>query len=94
MGLTLALFLIGFTGCDTLEGVFGGDQEITGTVEEVGANYLTVDATRYAVTPQTEFDGYARLSDISVGDRVKVEYEERNGERFALEIEDPSSPND
>ncbi len=94
MGFALVLFLLGFTGCDTFEGVFGGDQETTGTVEQVGTNYLVVDAIRYAVTPQTEFDGYARLADVSVGDRVKVEYEDRSGERFALEIEDPSAGND
>lgn len=80
--------LVALAGCDALEDVFGGDQEVTGTVEQVGTDFLTVDAIRYAVTADTEFEGFTGLADLEVGDEVGVEYEDRSGERVALEIED------
>ena len=90
-GLLLALFLVGTTGCDAFEDVFGDEAEATGTVEAVSATSITVDATAYAVTAETEFEGYTGIDDIEVGDEVEIEYEDRNGERVALEIEDPAS---
>lgn len=79
------------SGCDAFESVFGGDQEITGIVEEVGSDFLTVDAVRYTVNADTKFEGYTGLSDIRVGDEVKVEYKDQNGERVASNIEDPAT---
>jgi hypothetical protein len=90
-GLSLALLLAGLTGCDMVEDVFGGENEISGTVEEVGADFLTVDATRYDVTSETVYEGYTALSDVQVGDAVDIEYEDREGGRFAVEIEDPAN---
>lgn len=82
------LFLVaGVTGCDTLE-VFDRDKEVTGIVDELGDDYLTVDGIRYEVNSQTEFEGsISALSDISVGDEVGVEYKESGGTRTAVEIE-------
>jgi hypothetical protein len=85
----LALLLVGLTGCDLFEDVFGGDQEISGTVEEIGDDFVVVDGTTYTVTADTEYEGYTGLDDIAVGDPVDIEYEDRSGERVALEIEDP-----
>ena len=87
----LALLLVGLTGCDALE-VFGGDKEITGLVEEVGDNFLTVDASRYTVNAETTYSGYTSLADVAVGDDVEVSYKDQGGERVAVEIEDNSAP--
>lgn len=89
--LALLLAVPALSGCDALEDVFGGENEITGLVETVGADFLTVDATRYSVTAGTEYEGYTRLSDISVGDEVGVAYEDRSGARVAVEIEDAAN---
>ena len=89
-GLVLLLFVSTLVGCDAFESInpFNNEKEVTGTVEAVGDAMLTVDAIDYAVTSSTTFeDGYAGLSDVSVGDRVEVEYEEVSGGREALEVE-------
>ena len=87
--LPLAL-LVGLAGCDALEDVFEDEQEVSGTVEEVSDASLRVDGATYAVTAETEFEGYTGLDDVAVGDRVEVEYEDRSGRLVALEIEDPA----
>ena len=91
MGLTsLALVLLVFTtaGCDTFEDIFENEKEAAGTVEEVGTDFVVVDAIRYIVTDDTEYEGISSLAELSVGDEVEIEYEERSdGTREALEIE-------
>jgi hypothetical protein len=67
---------------------------VTANVSEVGADYITVEATRYKVTSDTEFEGFTGLADISVGDAAGIEYEERDGTRVAIEIEDASPGDD
>lgn len=83
----IAFFTLGVVGCDTLGDVFEKEKEVNGAVEEVGADYLVVDANRYAVTDKTTFDGITGLADLTVGDEVEVEYEENGSARTALEIE-------
>jgi hypothetical protein len=90
----LTLLSAGLSGCDALGDLFGGDAEVTGDVSEIGADYLTVEATRYEVTPETEFEGFTGLSEISVGDTVGIEYDVRDGARVAIEIEDASLEDD
>ena len=93
--LALLLSVVGLSGCDTVEGVFGGDNEVTGVVESVDASSLTVDATRYAVDANTTFEApYTALADVQVGDEVEIDYEDRAGERVALEIGDTTEDND
>ncbi|MBT8399141.1 MAG: DUF1344 domain-containing protein [Rhodothermia bacterium] len=86
----IAFLLVGvLAGCDALESInpFDNEKEVTGTVEAVDTSSLTVDGIAYAVTSDTEFDGYADLSEVSVGDKVEVEYDEKNGGREAKEVE-------
>lgn len=86
--LAALLLAFGTVGCDAFEDVFEDEKEVNATVEEVGDGYLTADAIRYEVTSSTEFDeGLTGLSDLAVGDRVEIEYEESGGGRVALEIE-------
>ena len=87
-GLVLVCLVFGLTGCDTVEDLFEDEQEAQGIVEALGENTLTVDGIEYRVTGDTEFDeGLESLDDVSVGDEVEIEYEERDGGRVALEIE-------
>ena len=88
--LVSAFLLIGLVGCDALGDVFGTELEATGIVEEVGSDFLTVDATHYAVNDQTKYVGYTGLSAIRVGDEVKIEYQDQGGERLAVEVENLS----
>ncbi len=83
----IALFSFGAVGCDMLEDVFEKEKEVSGAVEEVGADYLVVDANQYIVTDKTTFDGITGLADLSVGVEVEVSYEESGSTRTALEIE-------
>ena len=96
LGALATLLLVaasGLTGCDAVEGVFGGENEVTGIVESVDAASLTVDATRYTVDANTTFEApYTALADVEVGDEVEVEYEDRAGERAALAIGDNTAP--
>lgn len=88
--ILVLVLAIGFVGCDALEDLnpFNDEKEVTGLVEAIGDNSLTVDGFDYAVTADTEFDdGIDSLADLSVGDEVEVEYEENGGSRTALEIE-------
>jgi hypothetical protein len=85
--LLFAVVLFGALGCDAIEDVFEREKEVKGNIEEIGADYLVLDAIRYAVTDRTSFDGIGGLSELSVGEEVEVEYEETAGSRTALEIE-------
>lgn len=88
-GFVLLLLVFSFTGCDTLEGVnpFNNEKEVTGVIETIGDNTLTVDGIEYTVTDNTEFDGVDGLSGLSAGDEVEIEYEEKSGGREAVEVE-------
>lgn len=88
-GLVVLLFVFSVTGCDALEGVnpFNNEKEVSGIVEAVGDSTLTVDGIEYRVTDETEFEGADGLADLSEGDEVEIEYEERDGGREAVEIE-------
>jgi PDZ domain-containing secreted protein len=88
-GFVLLILVFSFTGCDTLEGInpFNNEKEVSGVIEAIGDNSLTVDGIEYAVTGDTEFDGISGLDELAVGDEVEIEYEERNGGREAVEVE-------
>lgn len=88
-GFVLLLLVFSFTGCDTLEGInpFNNEKEVSGVIEAIGDNSLTVDGIAYTVTDDTEFDGVSGLGDLAIGDEVEIEYEERNGGREAVEVE-------
>jgi hypothetical protein len=77
------------TGCDLLGAVVTGDDplEVEGTVEQVGDDFLVVGGHTYAVTEDTEFDGYEDLGSVSVGDLVEIEYTLTGGDRVALRVE-------
>lgn len=84
LGLALVLLSpLPLAGCD----VFEGGLETEGNVDEVGGDYLVVDAIRYGVTGDTQFEGYSSLADVQVGDPVEVDYEDRGGERVATDID-------
>ncbi len=88
---SFAALLLAFsiTGCDTLGDLnpLGDENEVSGVVEMIGDNSLTVDGIVYTVTSDTEFEGIDGLADLSVGDEVEIGYEESGGNRRALEIE-------
>lgn len=85
--VAILLLVAGVSGCDAFE-VFDRDKEVTGIVDEVGDDFLTVEGIRYEVNSKTEFEGgISSLSDISVGVEVGVEYKESGGIRTAVEIE-------
>ncbi len=89
-GLVMLLLVFGFVGCDTLESInpFGSEKEVTGIIEAIGDNALTVDGIEYRVTDKTEFEGFNSLADLAVGNEVEIEYEEdSSGNRTAKEIE-------
>ncbi len=88
-GLVMLLLVFGFVGCDTLEDLnpFDSEKEVTGIIELIGANSLTVGGIEYMVTDKTEFDGISGLSDLKMGDEVEIEYEENGGVREAVEVE-------
>jgi hypothetical protein len=88
-GLAIFLLAVGFTGCDALEDInpFHKEKEVEGTVEAIGASSLTVDGIAYTVTGDTEYEGLTGLADLSVGDEVEIEYEDRDGGREAVEVE-------
>ena len=85
--LFLALLLVGATGCDTFEDILENEKEASGVVEEVGTNFLVMEAIRYEVNDQTTYDGLSGLSDIQVGSEIEVEYTESGSTRTAVEIE-------
>jgi hypothetical protein len=91
--LLVVLLAAGFVGCDTFEDIFDKEKEVSGLVEEVGEDYLVVEAIRYNVTDQTEYDGFTGLADIAVGVEVEIEYEESGNVRTAVEIEAGSDDN-
>jgi hypothetical protein len=85
--LLLALLFASFTGCDFIEDTFDKDKEVSGVIESIGDNSLTVDGIEYQVTSKTEYEGITGLADLSVGDEVGIEYKESGGAREAVEIE-------
>ncbi len=87
MIITACLLVFGLSGCDTFEDIFENEQEVSGAIEQIGDDFVVVDATRFVVTADTQYDGIAGLGDLSVGDDVEVEYEDRGGQRVAVEIE-------
>lgn len=88
-GFVLLLLVFSVTGCDTLEGInpFNNEKEVSGVVEAIGDNTLTVDGIEYTVTADTEYEGISGLADLSVGDEVEIEYKEKSGGREAVEVE-------
>ena len=94
--MTCMLVLVFASGCDTLEDInpFNDEKEAKGLVEAVGTDTLTVDGNSYAVTAETEFEGYTGLADVAVGDEVEVEYEENGGGRTAVEVERAGADDD
>lgn len=87
--LLIAFLLTGSTGCDAIEDVFDSELEVAGTVEAVGPTSITLDATVYAVTDETEYEGYTGIDGVRVGDEVEIEYEEQDSGLVALEVEGP-----
>ncbi len=89
-GLIMLLLVFGFVGCDTLEGLnpFDSEKEVTGIIEAIGDNSLTVDGIEYRVTDKTEFEGFESLTDlVPFVSEVEIEYKENGGSREAVEIE-------
>lgn len=84
---TALMLVTGLTGCDSFGEVFDRDQETSGVIEQIGADFLVVDGIRYVITSDTEFEGIEGLGDLAVGDEVDVEYEGDGSERTALEVE-------
>jgi hypothetical protein len=73
---------------DPEDGRDGAESKMVGTVQEVGANYLVVAGQRFEVDASTSFDGFSSLSELAIGDRVKIEFEMMpNGFFRAREIE-------
>jgi hypothetical protein len=64
------------------------ERAITAPVEALGDNSLMLLGVTVEVTDDTEFDDDRRLTGLSLGDRVEVAYEFRDGSRVALEVED------
>lgn len=63
-------------------------EEVSGTVDDVGADYVVLNDMRFSVNGDTEFEeGYGSLSDVQTGDQAEVEYEARGNENVALGIE-------
>ena len=65
-GFVLLLLVFSFTGCDALEGInpFNNEKEVSGIVEAIGDNALTVDGIEYTVTANTEYEGISGLVGI------------------------------
>lgn len=61
--------------------------EVSGVIEAVGDRVLTIDGIEYAVSDQTQYEGISGLSELSSGDEVEIEYEERSNGREAVEVE-------
>ena len=45
---------------------------VQGNIQNITANTITVKQTTFTVNNETEFDGYERLSDFSVGEEVEI----------------------
>ncbi|MBL8527693.1 MAG: DUF1344 domain-containing protein [Burkholderiales bacterium] len=68
---------------------FAGD-DVKGQIESVnkGNQSFVVNGTEFFVTPSTEFeDGLKGFDDLKPGLRVEVDYHQRDGKRFAKEVE-------
>ena len=87
VSIALGMLVFSAMGCGAIEDVFEKEKEVTGLIEEVGADYLVVEAITYAVNEQTSFDGVSGLADLAVGTEVEISYEEAGNTRTALEVE-------
>jgi hypothetical protein len=90
--LLISLLATSATGCDALDDIFDPGEEINGTLQskDVQASTLTLtDGTVYVVNGDTEFEGVTGLGDAALapGVEVEIEYEDKNGQRVALEVE-------
>ncbi len=87
--LTCLCLLVVTSGCDGLGGLnpFSNEKEISGVVENVTDNSLTVEGIEYSVTSNTKFEGVTGLQEISVGVEVEIDYEEKSGSREAKEVD-------
>lgn len=88
--LAVVLVVFAFTGCDPASPTsdpFSDGLVARGTVQQIGSSSLTVNATDYAVTGNTEFvRPLTGLSDLSVGKKVAMKYEKKNGAMQALAV--------
>ena len=87
LSIAVGLLVFGAMGCGAIEDVFEKEKEVNGLIEEVGADFLVVDAITYAVNEQTKFDGVVGLAELAVGTEVEISYEEAGSTRTALEVE-------
>lgn len=63
------------------------EEELSGSVEDVGDDYVIVDGTELAVNEETELSGIAELSELEVGTTVEVAYVlQEDGSRLALTL--------
>ena len=82
-GLFSLLLLFGAVGCDSQDdtGV------VTGTVENIdGVASITVDGVEYSIVGETDFVGYVSILDVSLGETIEIEFEERAGARVAVVV--------
>ena len=66
------------------------DRDIEGAVESIdaGGASLVVGGQTYHVGDRTDYDDdLNKLTDLKVGDRVEIDYIERDGKRIIVEIE-------
>lgn len=91
-GIVLISFAASIAGCDALDDIFDSGEEINGTVQskDVQASTITLtDNSVYVINGDTEFEGVTGLADAALapGVEVEIEYENKNGQRVALEVE-------
>ncbi|MBL8541978.1 MAG: hypothetical protein JNK68_16670 [Betaproteobacteria bacterium] len=66
------------------------DNEVTGLIESVrkGNQSFVVNGTEFFVMPSTKYeDGLKDFDDLRQGLRVEVDYHQRDGKRYATEVE-------
>lgn len=67
------------------------EEDLSGSVEEVGDDYVIVDGTELAVNEETELSGLSDLSELEVGTTVEVSFTlQEDGSRIAstLKVDD------
>jgi hypothetical protein len=64
-----------------------GEREMTASIDAFNEASITLLGQAIAVTDATDFEGFARLADLSVGDRVEVEFVLDGTTKRAVEIE-------
>lgn len=63
------------------------EQTLNGTVNEVGADFVTVGETKFTVNEETVLEGFDQLADLAIDNEVDVTYVEReDGTRLATSI--------